>query len=345
MSQATAIGWTDVTWNPTFGCSVKSTECRNCYAETIALKFGQSAKPWTPANAAENVILKPHKLREPLSNAKHWRGLGAAAALAGKRDGMLVFVNSMSDLFHEQIPNEYIAAVFGIMAAADRHTFQVLTKRPDRAVEWFDWYEGEAHDRELGPGVDPSSGLEDMPADLGFQEARGFGVELGEAHGIPWPLPNVWIGTSIGLRHFAGRADLLHQVPAAVRFISAEPLLGPLIYDSDLGMARDGWPVDPDDDYLGVPEHLRGDPYTPCWLDGKDLPELNLDGIDWVITGGESGAEHRPMDLDWCRDIRDVCVDLGVAYFHKQHGGHRPGGARELDGREWSQFPQVGDLR
>src|SRR4051812_22522131 len=108
MAQATSIAWTDLTWNPTFGCSRVSAGCGQpsgggCYAEALALRWGLSAKPWTERNAAENVLLKPHKLREPLSKAKAWRGLGEAAAAAGKTEGKLVFVNSMSDLFHDEI--------------------------------------------------------------------------------------------------------------------------------------------------------------------------------------------------------------------------------------------------
>lgn len=122
--QKTIISWTNVTWNPTFGCSVVSEGCRFCYAQTIALKFGQSKKPWTGANAAENVQLKPHKLREPYKLKEPSR----------------IFVNSMSDLFHEQIPDAYIEKVFDVMNELPQHIFQVLTKRPERAAEWtYGW--------------------------------------------------------------------------------------------------------------------------------------------------------------------------------------------------------------
>ena len=299
MAQATAIGWTDLSWNPVLGCSIVSTECKNCYAAATADRWGLTPSEWTPANAAENVILKPHKLREPLSGAKAWQGLGAAAAAAGKTDGQLVFVNSMSDLFHEQIPVEYIGRVFNVMAEANRHTFQILTKRPDRMRDVVTAY----YDT--------------------------FGLD---------PLPNVWLGVSIGLRHFVGRADLLRQTPAAVRFISAEPLLGPLVHDR-FALA---WP--------GV--------RMPTWNDGSDRPGLDLTGIDWLIVGGESGKGHRPMDPQWARDLRDACVSgcscstLDVeggadhvhrpAFFFKQHGGARPmSGGRELDGRTWDEFPRA----
>ena len=137
------------------------------------------------------MLLKPHKLREPLCGAKAWQGLGAAAAAAGKTEGKLVFVNSMSDLFHEQMPDEYIAQVFDVMAQAQQHTFQILTKRPERMRDVL--------------------------------TKAAYPVFYGE------PLPNVWLGTSIENRRLVGRADLLRETPAAVRFISAEPLLGPLV--------------------------------------------------------------------------------------------------------------------
>jgi protein gp37 len=314
MAQATSIEWTDVSWNPVHGCSKVSPGCAHCYAETLSLRYRQTSGPWTPANAAENVQLKPHKLLEPLSGSKDWRGQGAAAAAAGV-PGKLVFVNSMSDLFHEQIPNEFIAAVFGVMAAADEHHFQVLTKRPERMRDWFAWYADEARQREL-LGCDPSSGLYDMPADLGFQEARRLGVELGEAHEIPWPLPNVWLGVSIENRRFVHRADHLRATPAAVRFISAEPLLGPLIAQHTLAVP------DPCDDYFDAML------VVPFWDDqpGPGGPsELDLEQIDWLIVGGESGPGHRRMDLEWARGLRDAARDAGTALFVKQLGGARPG--------------------
>jgi protein gp37 len=235
VSQTTSIEWTDATWNPVHGCSKVSPGCAHCYAETLSRRYRQTLKPWTPANAAENVLLKPHKLGEPLK----WR------------KPRMVFVNSMSDLFHELVPDEYIARVFTAMAEAGHHTYQVLTKRPERMRDLLDsgqWRK--------------STGISD------------------------WPLPHVWLGTSIENRRFVSRADALRQTWAAVRFISAEPLLGPLVYDS---------------------------------------PELDLRDIDWLIVGGESGAGHRRLDLEWVRDLRDACQANGTAFFVKQLGGARPG--------------------
>lgn len=168
-----------------------------------------------------------------------------------------VFVNSMSDLFHPDVGAAFIAAVFDVMAEASRHQFQILTKRPHRMA------------------------------------ALSMTATFGES----WPLPNVWLGTSIESDKYTFRARALAKAPSAVRFLSLEPLLGP-------------------------------------------LPSLDLDGIDWVIVGGESGPNHRPIEADWVRNIRDRCVDVGVPFFFKQWGGRTPKvGGRELDGRTWDQYP------
>ncbi len=163
----TGIEWTEATWNPVTGCSKVSPGCAHCYAERLSYRFGQTEKPWTSANAAANVHLHPERLDQP----KRWQR------------PRMIFVNSMSDLFHELVPERFIQNVFAVMAEADRHVFQVLTKRHKRLVE-------------LAPRLE-------------------------------WP-PNVWMGVSIENSRWIERADALRSVPAAVRFISAEPLLGPL---------------------------------------------------------------------------------------------------------------------
>lgn len=167
MADRSAIEWTQATWNPVTGCSKVSPGCAHCYAETMSLRFRWSRAPWTPANAAENVRLHVDRLEQPL----RWHR------------PRMIFVNSMSDLFHELVPLEFIERVFAVMAAADRHVFQILTKRHERMAE-------------LAPALE-------------------------------WP-PNVWMGVSIENRRWVERADYLRRVPAAVRFVSAEPLLGPL---------------------------------------------------------------------------------------------------------------------
>ena len=164
----------------------------------------------------------------------------------------LIFVNSMSDLFHEDIPDDFIRKVFDVMGQAHWHTFQVLTKRHERLAEL--------------------------------------------ASALTWH-PNVWMGVTIENRRFVHRADYLREVPAAVRFISAEPLLGP-------------------------------------------LEGLDLDGVDWLIAGGESGPKHRPMREEWVLELRDRCADDGVAFFFKQWGGRRSkSGGRLLDGQTWDEMP------
>lgn len=166
-SAHTAIEWTEATWNPVTGCSKVSPGCAHCYAETLSHRFGWTPQPWTPENATTNVRLRPERLDQPL----RWR------------KPRVIFVNSMSDLFHEEVPLVYIRAVFGVMAEASQHVFQILTKRHERLAE-------------LGPL-------------------------------LVWP-GNVWMGVSIENRRWVERADALRTIPAAVRFISAEPLLGPL---------------------------------------------------------------------------------------------------------------------
>lgn len=173
VSDNSAIEWTDATWNPVTGCSKVSPGCAHCYAERLSTRFGRTTEPWTPENAAMNVVLHPERLQVPLS----WR------------QPKMVFVNSMSDLFHERVPDEFIDQVFVTMSLARRHTFQILTKRPELMRRWLE-----------GPGA---CWAED-------------------------PLPNVWLGTSIENDRWVGRADELRLTRAAIRFISAEPLLGPL---------------------------------------------------------------------------------------------------------------------
>ncbi len=227
----TTIEWTDRTWNPSTGCNKVSPGCKYCYAEVVAHRF-----PNHFPNGFR-FTLQPERLHAP----KTWR------------KPSMVFVNSMSDLFHEQMPLKYLKEIFEVMAECPRHTFQVLTKRHERMVE-------------LAPE-------------------------------LPWP-DNVWIGVSVENQKYVHRVDYLRKVPAKTRFLSCEPLLGPLA--------------------------------------------LDLEGISWVITGGESGPKHRPIEVEWVRSIRDQCLAAGVAYFHKQWGGVTPkAGGRELDGREWSQYPTL----
>jgi protein gp37 len=236
MSDQSAIEWTEATWNPVTGCDKVSPGCAHCYAETFAERW--RGVPGHHYAQGFDLRLWPDRIEQPLK----WR--------RPRR----IFVNSMSDLFHERIPNDFIAQVFDAMQRADWHVFQILTKREDRLIE--------------------------LAGDL------------------PWP-QNVWMGVTIENRRFVHRADFLREVPAAVRFISAEPLLGP-------------------------------------------LEGLDLEGIDWLIAGGESGPRHRRLDLDWVRDLRDQCHRDDVAFFFKQVGGRTSkAGGRLLDGKEWNGYPAV----
>jgi protein gp37 len=244
-TQRTGIRWTNATWNPTTGCSKVSAGCKFCYAETLSLMRGWSKLPWTPANAAANVVLHEDRLRAPYK----WR------------EPSRVFVNSMSDLFHERVPDDFIARVFDVMSDTPQHTYQILTKRPERAAAWAG----------------------------------------------PWRA-NIWMGTSVENEAVMHRIDALRPCAAQTLFLSCEPLLGP-------------------------------------------LSNIDLHRIAWVIAGGESGFhlreprfKRRWMRMEWARELRDACVEAGVAFFFKQDSGARTElrpWLVEEDGSRWryEQFP------
>lgn len=296
----TSIEWTHgagrkgETWNPATGCSKVSPGCAHCYAETVTnLRAGRPGyidehRPWTPANAAHNVRLWPERLEKPL----HWK------------KPRMVFVNSMSDLFHEEIPDEYIAQVYEVMADTPQHIYQVLTKRPERMRDFHRHYS--------------------LP---GWRR--------------PYEIPNLWVGTSIENRRFVDRADVLRETPATVRFISAEPLLGPLVgnemTEAEWERTLEAMPLD-----AGLPVLGESMADYETRTRREWAPNLDLTGIDWLIVGGESGPGHRPMNLEWVRDLRDACP-YWTAFFFKQVGGATPkAGGRELDGRTWDEMPAVG---
>lgn len=320
MADKSKIEWTNATWNPVTGCSKVSPGCANCYAETLTMRFARPWRvpglPWTPNNAGANVILRPERLSQPVRWTRP----------------RLIFVNSLSDVFHELIPLPYIARIFAIMALAPRHTFQVLTKRPERmkSVLNASLFPMMMRDEALAMRRE---GL--LPRSAALDDAI-------VAWDIAWPLENVWLGTSIENRRFVERAEMLRQTPASIRFISAEPLLGPLLPDADYMIDADGdrWEVGDAD--------IRA--WRP-WADDYQGPGIDLTGIDWLIVGGESGshfrdprelhrflvdADGKPRDdrMAWLRDLREVCATdawewdgrEGVtAYFVKQLGGLRPG--------------------
>ena len=238
----TQIEWTDATWNPVTGCTEVSPGCDHCYAKVFAERW--RGVPGHHYEQGFDLRLWPERLSYPLKWKKPRR----------------IFVNSMSDLFHKDVPDSYILTVFEVMLKADWHTYQVLTKRPSRL-------------RRLVPLLS---------------------TVLGEQ----WPA-HIWMGVSVETAQYDWRIDELRQVPASTRFISAEPLL----------------------DSLGP---------------------FNLDGIHWVIAGGESGMNNRPCNAEWVRELRDLCQMREVAFFFKQWGGrtHSVGG-RALDGRTWDEYPMT----
>ncbi len=256
-----AIEWTDATWNPTTGCTRVSAGCDRCYAATLAGRLlkatYRSRLPVvnTPTNRRDPFALRiwPERLRVPGSWRKPRR----------------VFVNSMSDLFHREVPEDFARQCFRAMLEVDRHVYQVLTKRPARAAKFV------ARHRGLFP--------EGLPA-------------------------HIWIGTSVEDQSVDYRIRHLLAVPAAVRFLSCEPLIGPL----DLGaFMNDG---------------------------------AGCDGLHWVIVGGESGIGARPMQAEWARKLRDQCRGAEVPFFFKQWGGRTPkAGGRALDGVMWDEYPGVGE--
>ena len=240
MADKSAIEWTDATWNPVTGCTKLSAGCDNCYAARISERF--RGVPGHPFENGFDLTLRPERLAQPL----HWK------------KPRMIFVNSMSDLFHKEIPKEYIAQVFDTMEKADWHIYQVLTKRSSLMQKFLN----ERYQHKEAP-----------------------------AH--------MWFGVSVENHRTKSRITHLQRATASIRFLSVEPLIGP-------------------------------------------VGELDLRGIDWVIVGGESGPGARPMEVGWVLDIRDQCIEAGVAFFFKQWGGKTAkAGGRLLEGKEWNQFPDT----
>lgn len=332
MTQETKIEWTERTWNPIVGCSLASPGCTNCYAMRMAYRL--SKNPKTPQyhgtakmengnpvftgklELVEKALLEPLKRKAPTT----------------------YFVNSMGDLFHEDMPDEWIDRVFAVMALCPQHTFQVLTKRADRMRD----YMMRCYGRVL-----------DLVSDR-FE--RGWPFEFWQAVGIErfadaeftirtsWPLPNVWLGVSVedDKRAVARIPDLL-ATRAAIRFISVEPLLGPIDWKRWLPTGRK---VKRPDGRIETEAHYYMTLCTSCgwigsselcgsdyWGDDSDVycPDCNNGGadhevpsVDWVICGGESGPGARPMHPDWARSLRDQCGASGAAFFFKQWGEWLP---------------------
>lgn len=304
MSATTSIEWTDATWNPVTGCTQVSPGCAHCYAQTFAERFRGVEGHYFERGF--DVELRPQQLDLPL----RWR--------RPRR----IFVNSMSDLFHEQVPDRYIDQVLAVMvlcqAFGKGHVFQVLTKRAERMAAYFAGEVGaDAWSRRLADAAEEVFG-EGRDCDV----ANSITGCLGAGRNTGWPLANLWLGVSVENQRHAYRAALLCDVPAAVRFVSAEPLLGPVTLAP-----------------VGV--HAPGS--CGCESDAPWCPYADR-RIDWVIVGGESGPGARPMALEWARALRDECRAAGTAFFLKQLGGHpdkRGAAAAVLDGERWTQMPEA----
>lgn len=285
MSATTKIEWTDRSWNPVTGCTKVSPGCKHCYAETMARRMW--AKQYPGRKGFTEVRTHPDRLAEPL----------------GWKRPSRVFVNSMSDLFHEDVPNEFIAAIFFTMAMAPDHTFQILTKRPERMRRWFEWAGEDALDvchGEWGGACDWEGKLIDDVAGETEADERALA-----ALSQDWPLPNVWLGVSVENQEAAdARIPIVMRTPAAVRFLSVEPMLGPV-----------------DLEHIHLEGHDSLDARTGEVIAGSTgcIAE-ELPPIDWVIVGGESGSGARPCDLAWIRCIVSQCQGARVPCFVKQVG-------------------------
>lgn len=304
MSTGSKIEWTETTWSPVTGCTRVSPGCRRCYAETLSARLANMGQE-KYRGVVKTHATRKNKRGEPLALPQWSREVRTHEVVLLEpwekwKSPTVVFVCSMSDLFHEDVPFEFIDRVFATMALFPQHTFQVLTKRSARMLEYF------KHN--------PTGSLS------GVTEARvgRWCMKIAEDRGenvtdpywdvfFDWPLPNVWLGTSIEKQEYMHRAYDLARCPAAARFISAEPLLGPLRFD---GLTIDiPWAG-------GL---ARG---------GRDYSPL-LSMIDQVIVGGESGDDAKPMHPDWARSIRDQCERQNVEFFFKQWGAWRPGVSRD----------------
>jgi protein gp37 len=281
MADTTTIEWTrnddgtpGRTWNPVTGCTKISAGCDNCYAETIAERFrGTAAFPH-----GFDVRVRSDKVNAPLKWRKPTR----------------VFVNSMSDLFHADVDQEWIAEIFAVMAAARRHTFQLLTKRHARMRHLLN---------------DPAFVHKIR------HRAQGKGLDIPD---FTWPLPNLWLGVSVENQQWADiRIPALLDTPAAIRFLSCEPLLGPVklpLFEEHDDCTCAGGGEFPHESHCGLTP-------GPAWGD-----------LHWVITGGESGRKARPMAPQWATSLRDQCAAAGIPFFHKQNGEYAPTGYLVIGG-------------
>lgn len=301
---ATEIEWTQMpgfrgdVWNFIAGCNDKSPGCENCYArgmshrlahipmmgakyQGVTRKSQKGRVLWTgQINVHEEVLVKPFKARKPT----------------------MYFVNSMSDLFHDNVPFEVVRKAFGVMASCEGHIFQILTKRPQRALDFFNWMKENDPDMQN----DPAHEAYDLCVEYGIETGCGSAFETGN-----WPLENVWIGVSVENQATADeRIPLLLQLKeqghASLIFLSMEPLIEPV----DLHYPKTIWPNGPEMCCSG----------RECGCHGLPSEPYLMHGVDWVIVGGESGAKARPMHPLWASSLRNQCEAAGVPFFFKQWG-------------------------
>lgn len=270
MGDKSGIEWADATLNYVTGCERVSPGCDHCYAKTLVeSRLTHNPRSVYYGRAFEDVRMHDERLALPLRWTRPRR----------------VFVNSMSDAFHVHVPDTSLDRLFATLALSPQHVHQVLTKRAERIYR----YTRDVTLERIAASIPEPSGLS-----IATSEARARIMRTA------WPLPNVWLGVSIENNDYAWRADMLRKATCDVRFLSVEPMLGP-------------------------------------------VDRVALDGLNWVICGGESGPGSRPMDLAWVRDLRDRCVANGVAFFFKQWGGvQKKATGRELDGRTWDEMPAIG---
>lgn len=324
----TGIQWTDATWNPTRGCRRISPGCINCYAEKVAARFCGDGLPYHGLIKLGKWNGEARFVADKLNLPLQWR------------KPRRIFVDSMSDLFYEGFDDWQIAAVFGVMARAHWHTFQILTKRPDRALRWCKWWAERALSHAGGGGVFAQA----LPAAQAVK-GQSFTVWAGpdnpkrETMIAPgWPLPNVWIGASVENQEYADkRIPELLRIPAAVRFVSYEPALGPV----SLGQWLD-WPWWCERCQM-VPAQ-NAETHLHCHDEGAVVRR----SLDWLIVGGESGTGARPFDIAWARSAVAQCKAAGVPVFVKQMGARpsesgKPALYRDIKGGDMSEWPE--DLR
>lgn len=298
MPKNTKIEWAEDTWNPLRGCSRVSEGCRHCYAERIATRFGGYREPY---EGLARFVTRPDGSKEA-----RWTGVvllveDAIEVPLRWRRPRRIFVNSMSDLFHELVTDDWLDRIFGVMALAPRHQFLVLTKRPERMREYMSERGRLASIREASAGL---NWFIDAPGDLPYLHEWGT---------MGWPLPNVWLGVSCEDQATANeRIPILLDTPAAARFMSAEPLLGPInLTHMDVeAIAPGGFYV------INALTGSNSDMGRPC----VDVPHL-----DWVIVGGESGPGARACSSQWLRSIVQQCQAAGVPCFVKQVGANMIG--------------------